>query len=64
MEGKGVKGGTIATKRNLDLTKIYQHLRNKGYSSGGHKTVGGFQTLKNKTLEQVLEDLKDAIKQL
>jgi len=61
-EGRA-KGGTIATK-SLDLTKIYQHLRNKGYSSGGHKTVGGFQTLKNKTLEQVLEDLKDAIKQL
>jgi nanoRNase/pAp phosphatase (c-di-AMP/oligoRNAs hydrolase) len=64
MEEKRVKGGTIATKKNLDLTKIYQHLKNKGYSSGGHKTVGGFQTLENKTLEQVLEDLRDAIKQL
>ncbi|MFB0562392.1 MAG: DHHA1 domain-containing protein [Candidatus Lokiarchaeia archaeon] len=60
---KGVKSGTIATKKNIDLTKIYQHLRNQGYTSGGHKTVGGFQALKNKTLKQTLEDLRNSIKQ-
>ena len=55
--------GTIATNENIDLTKIYQHLRKQGYTSGGHKTVGGFQALKNKTLEQTLQDLRNAIKQ-
>nr|MDO8080306.1 hypothetical protein [Candidatus Freyarchaeota archaeon] len=64
MEGQRVKGGTIATKKNMNLTKIYEYLRNSGYSSGGHKTVGGFQALENKTLEQTLQDLKAAIKQL
>ncbi|MEM2146379.1 MAG: DHHA1 domain-containing protein, partial [Candidatus Jordarchaeaceae archaeon] len=59
-----VKKGTIATKKNLDLTEIYEQLRNEGYSSGGHRTIGGFQTLENKTLEQTLQDLKNALKQI
>jgi len=63
MDKQRVKSGTIATKRNLDLSKIYQHLRGEGYSSGGHKTVGGFQALTNKTLKQTLKDLKKAIQQ-
>lgn len=64
MSEERVKSGTIATNENIDLTKIYQHLRKRGYTSGGHKTVGGFQVLKNKTLEQTLQDLRNAIKRL
>lgn len=64
MNEQRVKSGTIATNKNIDLTKIYQHLRKQGYTSGGHKAVGGFQALKNKTLEQTLKDLRNAIKQL
>ncbi len=64
VEEKGVKSGTIATRQNIGLTKIYQQLRQQGYTSGGHKTVGGFQALKNKTLEQTLQDLRNAINQL
>lgn len=62
MNEQRVKSGTIATNENIDLTKIYQHLTKQGYTSGGHKTVGGFQALKNKTLKQALQDLRNAIK--
>jgi nanoRNase/pAp phosphatase (c-di-AMP/oligoRNAs hydrolase) len=64
MNEQTVKSGTIATNKNIDLTKIYQYLRKQGYNSGGHKTVGGFQAIKNKTLEQTLQDLRNAIKQI
>jgi nanoRNase/pAp phosphatase (c-di-AMP/oligoRNAs hydrolase) len=64
MNEQRVKSGTIATNENIDLTKIYQTLKKQGYTSGGHKTVGGFQALKNKTLEQALQDLRKAIKQI
>ncbi|MEM3593177.1 MAG: DHHA1 domain-containing protein [Candidatus Jordarchaeaceae archaeon] len=63
MNEQMVKSGTIATNKNIDLTRIYQYLRKVGYSSGGHKTVGGFQALESKTLEQALQDLKKAIRQ-
>lgn len=29
VEEKGIKGGTIATRRNIDLAKAYEHLRKK-----------------------------------
>ena len=64
MKEQRVKGGTIATKKNIDLTKTYEHLRSRGYTSGGHKTVGGFQAVENKTLSQILQDLRNAVKQL
>ncbi|MBS7249229.1 MAG: hypothetical protein KIH08_01350 [Candidatus Freyarchaeota archaeon] len=64
VEEKGVKGGTIASRRNVDLTKAYEHLRKKGYTSGGHRNVGGFQALEPKTLEQALRDLKSALENL
>ena len=64
LDEKGVKSGTIATRKNIELTKIYEFLRSQGYTSGGHKTVGGFQALKNKTLEQTLKDLRKALKHL
>ncbi|MGQ9722993.1 MAG: hypothetical protein ACUVXA_16920 [Candidatus Jordarchaeum sp.] len=64
LEEKGVKGGTVATRKNIDLTRIYDYLRSQDYSSGGHKNVGGFQVLKSKTIEQTLKDLRKALKHL
>nr|MDO8080289.1 DHH family phosphoesterase [Candidatus Freyarchaeota archaeon] len=64
MEKQTVKKGTIATNKNIDLTKIDEHLNSQEYKSGGHEAIVGFQPLKDKTLEQTLKDLENALKQL
>ncbi|MEQ9714986.1 MAG: DHH family phosphoesterase [Candidatus Asgardarchaeia archaeon] len=47
----------IATKRDIDLSGVYQQLRGLGYTAGGRKNVGGVQ-FNNENLDNILKVLK------
>ena len=56
--------GTIATKKDIDLSPLFKELRKMGYNAGGRKNVGGFQAVRELKISKVLDDLKLVVKKV